>query len=126
MLKDFPVHPTIPAKDFERAKKFYGEKLELEVDQDTPAGTMFKIANGRLFVYPTPSAGTAEHTLIGWTVDDIEGVVKYLKGRGIKFEEYDNEYIKTVDSIAKNPNGRSAWFKDSEGNILGLFQPDEK
>lgn len=125
MLSKYPVHPTIPVKDIDRAKKFYAEKLELEVDQETPAGTMFKTANGRLFVYPTPSAGTAQHTLVGWTVDDIEGVVKHLKDKGIVFEEYDNDYIKTVNSVAKNPAGHSAWFKDSEGNILGLFQPDQ-
>lgn len=125
MLNDYPVHPTIPVKDIERAKKFYTEKLELKVQQDTPAGTMLEVKNGRLLIYPTPSAGTSQHTLMGWTVDDIGAVVKHLKDNGVVFEEYDNEYIKTIDSVAKNPAGHSAWFKDSEGNILGLFQPDQ-
>jgi hypothetical protein len=46
-----------------------------------------------------------------------------LKAAGVVFEEYDFPSLKTVDGVAETPgNTRSAWFKDSEGNTLGLVQ----
>ncbi|MGA3057921.1 MAG: hypothetical protein ABSE70_07815 [Candidatus Limnocylindrales bacterium] len=45
--------------------------------------------------------------------------------RGVRFEEYDMPGFKTVDGVAQTPGGEAAWFKDSEGNIIGLVQLDE-
>ena len=55
-------------------------------------------------------------------MDDIEKVVAELKDRGVVFEEYDFPGLKTVDSIADTGPIRAAWFKDSEGNIIGVVQ----
>jgi hypothetical protein len=55
-------------------------------------------------------------------VDDIEAEVAGLRARGVVFEEYNLPGLKTVDGIANTNAGRAAWFKDSEGNILGLIQ----
>jgi hypothetical protein len=65
---------------------------------------------------------TAQHTCAGWITDDIEREVTELKARGVVFEEYDMPGLKTVNSIAAVGPGRAAWFKDSEGNLLGLVQ----
>jgi hypothetical protein len=83
---------------------------------------MYEAGGGMRFVlYPSPSlAGTAAHTLAGFAAQDIDAEVAGLKERGVVFEEYDTEYIKTVDSIATMGPIRAAWFKDSEGNILGI------
>jgi hypothetical protein len=43
-----------------------------------------------------------------------------MKGRGVKFEEYDLPGLKTINSIATLGSRRGAWFKDSEGNILAI------
>ena len=55
----------------------------------------------------------------------VEGAVEAeLKAKGVKFEDYDFGEIKTVDGVMALPDGsKAAWFKDSEGNILGLSQP---
>ncbi len=57
-------------------------------------------------------------------MEDIEATVDELKGRGVTFEEYDLPGVKTEGGIATfEMEGRtikSAWFKDSEGNILAL------
>jgi hypothetical protein len=45
-----------------------------------------------------------------------------MKARGVVFEEYDYPQLKTVDSVADLATGRAAWFKDSEGNMIGVFQ----
>jgi predicted enzyme related to lactoylglutathione lyase len=63
------------------------------------------------------------HTQMAFTVPDVDAEVRELQARGVVFEEY--EMPKTVDSVARMPAGRGAWFKDPDGNLLGLFQYDE-
>ncbi len=123
MLNGFRVHTTLPAVDLERAKRFYGETLGFELEVENSMAAMFSSAGGTKFVvYATPNPNRGGHTQAGWDVDDIEAVVVDLKRRGVVFEDYDLPNLKTVDGIADTPAGRAAWFKDSEGNTLGLVQ----
>jgi hypothetical protein len=48
--------------------------------------------------------------------------VAALKAKGLVFEEYDYQNLKTVNSIAATGEDRAAWFKHSEGNLVGLIQ----
>jgi predicted enzyme related to lactoylglutathione lyase len=41
---------------------------------------------------------------------------------GLVYVTYRAGQLQTVDGIATTQGGRAAWFKDSEGNILGLAQ----
>jgi uncharacterized cupin superfamily protein len=45
-----------------------------------------------------------------------------LRARGVKFEEYDTPGLKTKDGIATAGGAKSAWFKDTEGNIMAIVQ----
>ena len=74
-----------------------------------------------LYLYQR-AATKADHTVAAFNVDNIESEVKELKAKGIVFEEYDMPGLKTVNSIATLGSMKSAWFKDTEGNILGLSQ----
>jgi hypothetical protein len=71
-------------------------------------------------VYERPSAGTAEHTLAHFAVADLGATVRELRERGVQFEEYDRPDIRTVEGIATFEDFRAAWFKDPDGNIIGL------
>jgi hypothetical protein len=82
----------------------------------------YRSGSTRFTLYPTGFAGSGQHTLGGWIVDDIERVVSELRERGVVFEEYDFPGLKTENGIADLVSERAAWFKDSEGNILALFQ----
>jgi catechol 2,3-dioxygenase-like lactoylglutathione lyase family enzyme len=122
MLSELEIHATIPAKDINRARQFYEQKLGLPPAEETPGGLVYRNKGTWFLLYPTPYAGTAQHTLMGWEATEIEREVAELKARGVVFEEYDSPNLKTVNSIATIGPNRSAWFKDSEGNILGLVQ----
>ena len=126
MLKDHPVHATLPASDFDRAKAFYAEKLGLTPSEVRPAGVFYSAPNGtRFLLYPSGGAASGAHTQMGWQVADIEAEVGELKKRGVQFEDYDFEGFDRSTSIASRGGVRSAWFKDSEGNLLGIVQlPD--
>ena len=57
-----------------------------------------------------------------FTVKDIKATIKELEGRGVKFNDYDTERLKTVDHISEYKGFQAAWFKDSEGNTLQINQ----
>jgi len=55
-------------------------------------------------------------------VNDVEAEVTELKARGVKFEEYDMPGVAMKNSIATAGGAKTAWFKDTEGNILAVSQ----
>ncbi|MGD0408706.1 MAG: VOC family protein [Candidatus Limnocylindrales bacterium] len=124
MLRDFQTYPTLPASDLARARRFYEETLGFTVDSVTPAGVMYRAKGSMLFVYPSSFAGTNKATAAGFRVDDLPATVAELKARGVRLEDYDQPDFKTVGGIFRSPEGLLAWFKDSEGNIIGLAQLD--
>jgi len=120
MLGSALVMPTLPVVDLERAKKFYQEILGLKVAYENPGGAVMECGNGtKLLLYPR-DATRADHTAAGFEVQDVEKEVRELKAKGEVFEEYDTPDLKTVDSIASRGSAKGAWFKDTEGNIIGV------
>jgi predicted enzyme related to lactoylglutathione lyase len=123
MLQQSPMYAYIPAKDVARARKFYEEKLGLKPKQEIAGGVAYEFGKGTgCFLYPTPNAGTSKASQAFWQVEDVEREVRELKGRGVKFEDYDMPGMKTENGIAVAGGAKAAWFKDSEGNILALVQ----
>src|SRR5437868_12509544 len=123
MLSDYPTHATLPATDLERAKRFYAEKLGLTPQSEEPGGNMYNGGgNTRFLIYPSGGTASGSHTQMGWAVPDIESEVADLKARGVVFEEYNYPTLQTVNSVATTGSIKAAWFKDSEGNLLGLVQ----
>ena len=53
---------------------------------------------------------------------DVEAEVAELKARGVVFEEYDMPGVQMKNSIATGGGAKTAWFKDTEGNILAVSQ----
>lgn len=125
MLTNAMVAPNLPAVDIKRARKFYTEKLGLQVVKEDPSpGIMLKAGEGTMLYVYQRAATKADHTAASFKVDNVEAEVKELKAKGIKFEEYDlpRMGIKTVNGIATMGDMKSAWFKDTEGNILAVVQ----
>lgn len=123
MLKDLHTHTTLPAADLERARKFYQDKLGLAPFSEAPGGLFYVMASGTRFVlYPAPNPTRGGHTQIGFATSDIRKEVADLRARGVVFEEYDLPGFKTEDSVATTGDTKAAWFKDSEGNTIGLVQ----
>ena len=73
-------------------------------------------------MYPTPNAGTSRASQAFWQVADVEREVAQLKARGVVFEEYDMPGLQTKNSVATGGGAKTAWFKDSEGNIMAVSQ----
>ena len=132
MLKDGRVATRIPVQDLDRARRFYADKLGLEPSEERPGGLLYRCASGDFALFESAGASSGTFTQMGWEVDDIESTVAELKARGVEFEEVDVPGLETRDGIAevagnypsKGGKGeRAAWFRDSEGNMLGFGQP---
>jgi catechol 2,3-dioxygenase-like lactoylglutathione lyase family enzyme len=121
MLADRRAHATLPTGDVDALRRFYEETLGLTPLAVRPGAVLYRVGAGTLFAI-TRSGGRASgsHTQLGFTVPDIEAEVAELRSRGVVFEEY--EMPKTEAGIATTPAGRSAWFKDPDGNLLGLIE----
>src|SRR5262245_24279214 len=131
MLADAQVSTRLPAKDLTRARKFYSEKLGLEPVEERPGGLRYHCAGGFFALFESAGSASGTHTQMALEVDDLEATMAALKARGVVFEEYDAPGLKTVNGVAdikgnypsKGVGERGAWFRDSEGNLIGLGQP---
>ena len=132
MLENARVATRLPTQDLERARRWYSEKLGLEPAEERPGGLLYRFSNGEFALYGSAGASPGTFTQMGFEVDDLDAVVRELERRGVEFEEVDIPGLETTDGIAevegnypsKGGKGeRAAWFRDCEGNMLGLGQP---
>jgi predicted enzyme related to lactoylglutathione lyase len=123
MLKITESSATLPAQDIARARKFYEQKLGLTPEMVTPdGGAVYKTGTTEFSVFPSHGKASGDHTQIALVVADVPSTVAELKKSGVRFEEYDFPGFKTEGGIADMGDGKGAWFKDTEGNLLGLLQ----
>jgi predicted enzyme related to lactoylglutathione lyase len=122
VLKTAPIRAYIPVSDLARARKFYEGTVGLEPREQYAGGVIYSCGGSEVFMYPTSNAGTSRASQAFWSVDDVEAEVAELKARGVKFEEYDVPGVTMKNSIATGGGARTAWFKDTEGNILAVSQ----
>lgn len=122
-LNLFPISARAAATDLGRARRWYEERLGLTPQHEDMGGVWYRFAGETwLYLYATPSAGTAKNTIAGWEVQDIESVMAGLRERGLIFEQYDLGDVAMVDGLADFGVARAAWFKDSEGNTYELTE----
>jgi len=126
MLSGSRVHATLPASDHDRARRFYEGVLGLVPERVTPGGVFYGGDGGtRFFVFPSSGQASGAHTQMGFNVPDIEATIAHLRSRGVVLESYDFPGFDKSTGIATFPANRSAWFKDTEGNLLGIVQMNE-
>ena len=123
MLNEAEVGAAIAVKDLDAAKGWYDKMLGLTIEREAPDGIYYRCGGGSvMFIYPSQFAGTAQNTVAGFRVDNLEREMEELRSRGITFEEYDFPGLKTENGIAEFESGRGAWFKDPDGNTFALTQ----
>ncbi len=127
MMRDNKISAVLVSTDLERAQTWYEDKIGLELSAETIKNHLvFECGGGSsLLIYGRPSGNSADHTQVRFWTSDIEKDVAELVANGVEFEDYDTETFKTVNHIVTTSGiGRSAWFKDPDGNTIALFQPE--
>lgn len=125
VITDAPIHPSLATADLAKTRAWYSDKLGWEPTIEPPGVLVYETSGGdsAFTLYETPFAGTARNTVMNSVVPDVRAEVARLRERGVTFEDYDFGDFKTVDGIMDTPDGNAnAWFKDPDGNIVGLVQ----
>ena len=127
MVADRKISAVLCSTDLARSRDFYEQMLGLKLSSQTIKNhLLFDCGDGTtLLVYGRPAPNEADHTQVRFWSGDVEADVRELVARGVTFEDYDFETLKTIDHVATTAGiGKSAWFKDPDGNTLALFQPE--
>jgi catechol 2,3-dioxygenase-like lactoylglutathione lyase family enzyme len=122
-LSDSRIDAVLAVSDMDKAKEFYEERLGLSGgDDQDDGGHTYPCGEGtRVHVYPSPdNAGKSGATQAGWVVQDVEATVDELTANGVTFEQYDEPMKTNEKGIARLGDITGAWFKDPDGNILGI------
>jgi predicted enzyme related to lactoylglutathione lyase len=122
MLRAAPIRAYIPALDVSRARQFYEQRVGLTAKEEYAGGVIYECGGTEVFMYPTSNAGTSKASQAYWQVADVEAEVAELKAHGVVFEKYDMPGVTMRNSVATAGGAKTAWFKDSEGNILAISQ----
>jgi catechol 2,3-dioxygenase-like lactoylglutathione lyase family enzyme len=121
------ISAVLCSTDLDRSQEFYEQKVGLRLSPETIKNhLLFEAGDGTtLLVYGRPAPSKADHTQVRFWSHDVEADVAELEARGVTFEGYDFETLKTVNHVATTAGiGKSAWFKDPDGNTIALFQPE--
>jgi catechol 2,3-dioxygenase-like lactoylglutathione lyase family enzyme len=130
-LADAHVESRLPAQDLDRARRWYAEKLGLQPVEEREGGLRYECGGGVFCLFASAGSADGSFTQMGFFVDDIEAEMAEMRARGVVFEEYGIPGLPMVNGIVDIPGNypskgrgeRGAWFRDSEGNLLGLGQP---
>lgn len=118
------ISAVVSSTDLDRSREFYEQKVGLALSPETiPNHLLFEAGGGAtLLVYGRPSPNLADHTQVRFWSSDVTADVNELVGRGVEFDLVEFGDFKMVDHVLTTPVGKSAWFKDPDGNTIALFQ----
>lgn len=127
MFNNSKAFGSFSVDDAAKAKRFYGETLGLEVtsqmmdeyeilDLHLPGG-------GTFIIYPKPDHQPATFTVLNFPVPSLKKAMAELKSRGVRFEKYDTDLVKTdEDGVFRGGGPLIAWFRDPAGNVLSVLE----
>jgi catechol-2,3-dioxygenase len=123
MLQNASAMAVIPVGDLGRARTFYEKMLGLKPQDllESEGEVVYSIGTSKLLVYQTQAA-RGEATKVVMLVEDLTQEMSDLKNHGVVFEDFDLPGLKTVNGVVEREGDKGAWFKDLDGNYIGLVQ----
>ena len=124
MLENAGIFGSSSVDDLEKAREFYGKTLGVSVESVDDEMPVLNIGgeNG-VMIYEKPDHTPATFTVLNFRVDDLRAAMKELRARGVRFEVYNMEELKTdSDGVLTHGEMSIAWFKDPAGNILSVLE----
>ncbi len=114
---------SFAVKDLDKARDFYRDILELQVNDNSMGLLELHIPEGPpVLIYPKPDHEAANFTVLNFPVENVTEAVERLLSKEVKMEHY--PWLKTdekgISRIGSGPE--IAWFKDPSGNILSVLQ----
>jgi predicted enzyme related to lactoylglutathione lyase len=109
----------VNATDIGRAVAFYRDVLGLPLLFEVPEQQMafFDCGGVRLYLGVSAPGEPSQTTLLYYRVGSLDSTYEELSSKGVEFEQAPH----TVYRL-ENAEGRMAFLRDSEGNLLGLME----
>jgi predicted enzyme related to lactoylglutathione lyase len=122
MLASMDMIGFLLTKDYEKARSFYEGNLGFEFVSLDQFALVMQAGKSMIRIVKDPTFTPLRSTVLGWKVDDIEGMVDWLTKRGVVFDKY--PFVQDKErGIWTAPGGsKVAWFKDPDGNVLGVSE----
>ncbi|MGC1414459.1 MAG: VOC family protein [Candidatus Acidiferrum sp.] len=122
MLASMRMVGFLLTKDYDKARAFYEGKLGFEFVSQDQFALVVRAGENTIRIVKIPTFTPLQSTVLGWEVDDIETIVDWLAKRGVVSEKY--PFVQDKErGIWMAPGGsKVAWFKDPDGNVLGVSQ----
>jgi catechol 2,3-dioxygenase-like lactoylglutathione lyase family enzyme len=122
MLDSAKMTGFVPTTDYDKARAFYEGKLGFKFVSHDQFALVVSVGGHKIRISKMPNFTPLQGTILGWEVDNIEAVVAWLKEQGVLVEKY--PFIQDQElGIWTAPGGdKVAWFKDPDGNVLGVNQ----
>lgn len=109
--------------DVQKAKEFYSQVLGVKVSEINGLLELDVAKGHKVLLYPKSNHTPATFTVLNFSVHNVEQTVDTLAGRGIQFEHYDEDNLKTDEKgISRGEGPTIAWFRDPAGNILSVLE----
>lgn len=121
MLTTFPMNVFVRITDPTRARRFYEQVLGFAFESDNEYVMVFRSGPTQVIAQKMEKFAPIGATVLGWEVKGIREVVVALHGRGVVFERFAG-MEQDADGIWTSPDGRVAWFKDPDGNVLSVSE----
>ena len=130
MLEAKRVAARLPAQDLDRARAWYAEKLGLEPAEERPGGLRYLVGGCEFVLFQSTGRSDGSFTQMAFEVADMRATAAALRARGVIFEEYDVPGLRTENGLvtidgqypSKGTGETGGWFRDSEGNLIGVGQ----
>jgi catechol 2,3-dioxygenase-like lactoylglutathione lyase family enzyme len=114
------VYGKLPAQDIRRAERFYKEKLGLIPFAEANDHLFYEVQGVRFVIFPSSGAPSGTHDQLGLVVEDLKVEVASLRSKGVLFETFPG--LTGEDGIMDRGSFKTAWFRDSEGNLISFAQ----
>jgi catechol 2,3-dioxygenase-like lactoylglutathione lyase family enzyme len=112
----------VATREPSRAKEFYRATLGMRLVSEDEFALVFDAAGTMLRVTQIQELTAEKYTVLGWQVHDIVQTAKDLQKAHVALERYPGMQQDEL-GIWNSPSGaRVAWFKDPDGNMLGITQ----
>ena len=122
MLASAKMVGFVPTKDSRQARAFYEGKLGFQFVSDDQFALVMKAGQNSIRIAKGTNFVPAQYTVLGWEVDNIEAMVRWLSGRGVVFEKYPFIQDKELGIWTARGGDKIAWFKDPDGNVLSVAE----
>ena len=122
MLSQSNLQTIVLTSNLTQAEEFYGNVLGLSLKRHSDGTSIFDVNGSDLTLAPVPDHTPSEHTVIGFSVPDVDEIVATLIKKEIELVRFKG-FPHDASGVLRTPDGaRVVWIRDPDRNLLSMVQ----